>query len=315
MNHNSDESYYELIIYNDNKTPFNFVAQLIHHLTGLPYYHCEELVRKIDQLGKQAFGPYPQSIAKAVLAEAEKIIKGSGYNLAVELIDQKNPEQSDIIECSFCGKPNTAVEKILSGNSASICDECVISSASALQELIPSTKLRYTYQMLDWHFGDISPDHLVKTSRDYPGRVRADLQIALDELFTTKAIRAIGITQKFSHQKIDLATLWERDRNAHGLAPISFEELDIGESTPVKCQINGLWLLKEGEDRYAVILSRENDFAGSYTTSLEISGLKGERITEITRSIFDKIENKYLIESSGGFLSRNYLKILNSNAG
>ena len=65
-------------------------------------------------------------------------------------------------------------------------------------------------------------DNFVKTNRNYPGRVRADLQTAVEELFTSKAIRAIGIHQQYGYEQINLMTLWTNGRNAHSIAPLSF---------------------------------------------------------------------------------------------
>jgi hypothetical protein len=289
-NNGSEIAYYEFVIYNDNKTPFHFVSGLVRHITGLPLYECEELARRIDNIGKHSFGPYPHSIGTAILSEANKVISDAGYTLKVEILNIKNPEDSDVASCSFCGKSSTEVEKMFTGLAGSICDECVSLNAGKLHEHISSARLRYTYQLLDWHFGEISPDRFVKTNRNYPGRVRADLQIAIDELFTSKAIRSIGIKQQYGHEKIDLTTLWTKGRYAQALAPISYEELDIGESIPAKCQLNGLWLLQESEDRYAVVLSRESDYRGGYTIYLEISGPQNDRTAEISRKIFDGIE-------------------------
>ena len=153
-----------------------------------------------------------------------------------------------------------------------------------------SARLHFCYQLLDWHFGDLPIDNFVKTSRSYPGRVRADLQLAVDELFNQKAIRAIGIKQQYAHEKVDLTALWTSGRQAVGLAPISYEELEIGELEPIKCQINGLWLLQENNERYAVILSRLTDYSDGFTIMVEVSGPQGEATADISRSIFARIE-------------------------
>ena len=34
-------------------------------------------------------------------------------------------DNSDVIKCSFCGKPRSHVKRLISGNGAFICDECV----------------------------------------------------------------------------------------------------------------------------------------------------------------------------------------------
>lgn len=203
-------------------------------MTGTPLYESEEIVRRISRAGKHAFGPYPENIANSIGTKAKQAITNARHPLIVELLNISNPEKSEVLSCSFCGKVSTAVEKMLAGKEGSICNECVVASAGVLQDLISSANLNYTYQLLDWHFGKRSPDQFVKTNRNYPGRVRADLQLAIDELFISKAIRSIGIKQQYGYEKIDLTTLWTSGRNAHGLAPISFEELDVGESEPVQ---------------------------------------------------------------------------------
>lgn len=288
----SEPQFCDVLIYSDNKTPFQFVSGLIKHVTGTNFYDAEEYARRIHRVGQHAFGPYPESIAAAMVEEANRLIREAGHPLKIEAINPSKPDQSEIVICAFCGKSNTAVAKMFTGAKASICSECVVRGAGALQELLPSARVTYTYQLLDWHFGDISPDRFVKTCRNYPGRVRADLQLAVDELFSPKAIRAIGIKQQYGHEKIDLSTLWAKENSSHTIAPISFEELDIGEVIPVKCQINGFWLLLEGSDRYAAILSREMDYGGGYSILLEVSGPQGEKTSEITRHIFDRIEKK-----------------------
>ncbi len=287
---NDNTEYLHVIIYNDEKTPFGFVANLIQHITGLALYDCKEIARRINHIGKHEFGPYPKNIATAIVDEAQNLISQEECNLKIESLNIYQNEVSDVISCTFCGRQNTEVEKMFSGKKGLICDQCIVSCAGQLQEELPTVRLKYTYKLLDWHFGDVPPDSFVKTNRSYPGRVRADLQLAVDKLFSSQAIRVIGIKQKHGHEKIDLTALWTQERNPHVIAPLSFEELDIGDSEPIKCQLNGLWLMQKEDARYAIILSRESDYANGYTIFLEISGPNGEQTANITREIFDKIE-------------------------
>ena len=282
---------FELVIYNDRVTPFNFVASLLSRMTVKPLYECEEMARLIDKAGKHALGPFPAKVAQAMLIDAQSIIEKSQHPLKIEQVSVVNPSDSSVVCCSFCQKASTDVEKMIGGRNGAICDECIVSSSRMLKNNISTAKFHFTHQLLDWHFGSVSPDEIVKTSRSYPGRVRADLQLAIDELFTSKAIRRIGIKQKYRHDSIDLMSLWEKGRNPHGLAPISYEEIDVGELEPVRCQQNGLWLLRE-EDPYAVVLSREADYSGGFSIQLEVCGMQGEEIVEITRRVFDQIEAK-----------------------
>jgi hypothetical protein len=157
-------------------------------------------------------------------------------------------------------------------------------------DMLPSVRLTYTHQLLDWHFGDRAIDQFVKTVRTYPGRVRADLQVAVEALFDATAIRSVGYKQQYGHEKSDLSTLWRKGHYETSVAPISYEELDIGEDEPRQCQINGLWLLTEEEHRYSVIMSREQDYQGGYSIYLELAGPQGEAIANISRRVFDGIE-------------------------
>ncbi len=288
---NDDNQYFEVIVYNDHVTPSSFVSKFVSRVFGVTVYESDEIVRRISSAGKYSFGPYPEGVARAIVDEASRRIAEAKHPLLVEAVDLAKPESTEVVTCSFCGKASTAVEKIFESARATICDECIVRCAGALKELIPTAGFRYTYQLLDAHFGKLQPDTIVKISRSYPGRVRADLQLAIEKFFTSKAIRSTGVKQQYGHEKIDLATLWTSGRNAHGIAPVSYEELDVGEKIPVQCQLNGLWLLQDGENPYAAILSRETDYAGGYTIFVEISGPQGEGTAEITRQVFDGIES------------------------
>jgi len=283
---------FELVVYNDPVTPFNFVASLLSRLTGKPLYECEEMTRLIDKVGKHSLGPFPDKVAQAMLIDAQSVIDKSKHPLKVEQVSVVNPSNSSVVCCSFCQKASTDVEKMIGGRNGAICDQCIVSSGQILKSSVSTAKFRFAHQLLDWHFGNVSPDEIVKTNRSYPGRVRADLQLAIHELFTSKAIRRIGIRQQYRHDSVDLMALWTKGKNPHGLAPISYEEIDIGEPEPVRCQQNGLWLLEADDEPYAVVLARESDYAGGFSIHLEVCGMQGEAIVEITRKVFDQIEAK-----------------------
>ncbi len=284
------QSCFEIIIYNDPKTPSSFVSELLRQVFAISKYQAENLALRINKAGQYAFEPYPEAVANALYTELQSRIEQAGHPLLIENLDFAHTNDSVVLLCSFCGKTHNAVQKLFTSKQANICDECVVLSAGQLQELLPTARISFTYQLLDWHFGDVPFDQFVKTRRTYPGRVRADLQTAIEQLFTEKAIRTVGIRQGYSHEKIDLTVLWASGRGAQGIAPISFEEVDVGESEPKKCQINGLWLLEQEDARYAVVLSREADYQGGFKIIIEISGPQGQATAAICRQIFDAIE-------------------------
>ena len=163
--HERGAARYEVVFYNDKSTPFPFVARLVSRLIGIPLYAAEDVTRRLERAGQHAFGPYVESIASAILSEARNAVRSAGHKMVVAKVDIAHPDTTGVVVCSFCGKTSSAVEKMFSGQHAKICDECVVRSAGHLHELLTTARLQYTYQLLDWHFGDVSPDAFVKISR------------------------------------------------------------------------------------------------------------------------------------------------------
>ena len=55
-------------------------------------------------------------------------------------------EEAVIASCSFCGKPNTEVERIVAGPGVYICNECVALS----QQVMDATTTRSVPQLAPW---------------------------------------------------------------------------------------------------------------------------------------------------------------------
>ena len=102
---------------------------------------------------------------------------------------------------------------------------------------------------------------MAATSRQFPGHMRADMQAAIDRLFSDRPIRFFGI-----HERQPLRDTDDRRTDAHmggyayAIAPAQYHDVDVGESEPVKCLNNGLWLCLADELRYAVLLSSHREY-------------------------------------------------------
>jgi hypothetical protein len=132
-----------------------------------------------------------------------------------------------------------------------------------------------------WHFAGIPRDQLTATSRQFPGHMRADVQVAVDKLFSASSIRFFGIHEQHRYETLTLAGLTRDDRNAPAIAPAQYHEVDIGESAPVKCLHNGLWLCQTDSLRYAVVLSSHREYGYEAGTRIEIAvpaGVDGRRV-------------------------------------
>jgi hypothetical protein len=84
--------------------------------------------------------------------------------------------------------------------------------------------------------------------------MRADIQLAVDTMFATPD-GFFGLRQEY-RDELEIAALIGSGRFPPTLVPPQYHAIDIGEDAPIKCLRNGLWLCREGELRYAVLLSR-----------------------------------------------------------
>ena len=55
----------------------------------------------------------------------EKVIK-LGSKKAKKVHEESESNQSEVVYCSFCGRPNTQVLKMVKGPNVNICSDCVM---------------------------------------------------------------------------------------------------------------------------------------------------------------------------------------------
>ncbi|HLZ04447.1 MAG TPA: ATP-dependent Clp protease adaptor ClpS [Bradyrhizobium sp.] len=139
----------------------------------------------------------------------------------------------------------------------------------------------HAYEALDWHFAGTPASALVTVLRQFPLHMQADVQVALDKLFSSP-LGFFGLHEEY-RDDLEFAQLLRDGRRAQALAPPQYLEVDIGESAPVKCLRNGLWLARHGELPYAVVLSRFREYRPDPALRIEIAvpaGPAGERFAE-----------------------------------
>jgi hypothetical protein len=79
-------------------------------------------------------------------------------------------------------------------------------------------------------------------------------------------------------------------RRALALAPAQFFEVDIGETAPVKCLHNGLWLCQAGEFCYAVMLCFHREYDREAGLRVEIAVPQGAESETFVRRVFTELE-------------------------
>jgi hypothetical protein len=199
--------------------------------------------------------------------------------------------------CQFCHRTASNVGHMIAGDSGFICSDCVQACVKLLQpqteEPAPAERAdRYLFQRLARHFAPERPHDMMATSRTYPLRQQADLQRALDDLFGERAVpeNFVGIRQEYKHEVVDFSKLLESTRGGLEVAPAQFEDVDIGGGETVRCLKNGLWLRREGEAPYAVVLSQHDNYGHGSDVIVEIATPPGAAGAALSTRVFDALE-------------------------
>jgi len=230
-----------LIFHNDDETPVEFVISMLRTVFGKSERDARLATVEVQEQGQCGCGPYPASVGKALFEEAELRIREAGHPLRVTCESAANDDVEE-------------------------------------DEDIPFT---HAYETLAWHFTGTAPSALVTMVRQFPLHMVADVQVALDKLFSPP-VGFFGLHEEY-HNELEFAQLMRTDRRAVALAPPQYLDVDVGETTPVKCLRNGLWLCVHGGLRYAVVLSRFREYSRRPLLRIEIAvpaGSVGEIFAE-----------------------------------
>lgn len=151
--------------------------------------------------------------------------------------------------------------------------------------------------LLQKHFHPLAISDTTISGRQFPYRVRADLQRAIDRLFTeeTKVLHFCGVRREFSPEGLTLSgCLVDSEHYATVSIPAEYEEIDVGESEPVRALKNGLWLLQQGNTRFAVLLAPTGHFDETPGMQFQIAVPNTADGTRITQEFFQHLEESIL---------------------
>ncbi len=284
------ESQRHLVIYNDDETPYGFVTQLLVDVLARSEEDANAIAREISSNGSKAIGPLPGNVAEAAKAEADRRSAEKGHPLKVEVKSAHGQDADKSFVCSFCGKSKDSVKYLFAGQTGNICDECLLRAAPTLSVELENQAFTFIHELLRWHFGGVGADQIVTTSRSYPARVRADLQSALESELDAASIKTVGLYVPYSHEKVDFPALLETGRNAKKIAPLQFEEIDIGEGEPKRCLANAVWLIERDGARMAVLLSNHENRFGGLAKVVEVASLGGDVAQAVSQQLFAELD-------------------------
>ncbi|WP_395683918.1 ATP-dependent Clp protease adaptor ClpS [Dokdonella sp.] len=273
---------------NDDTTPYDFVVQILQSVFGKDVEQARSLTNAIHNNGVARLGPFAPSIAQSMVDVAAERARVAEVPFTVRLAGAATT--SGTIACSFCARAQADCKWMYRGSAgAFVCDACIINSAKAMHLQTPSSVMRNVYEVLDWHFGGIPEAEIVAVERTFPGRMRADLQRALDEVLAQGEVRLVGIHGGTSYEAITFAALFGERRHPKAIGPLQYEEVDIGEDMPMRCLANGLWLLRESNTPVVVLLSRPPRHEGSHL-SVTVAAPAGAIGQQFADSLFRSLE-------------------------
>ena len=114
------------------------------------------------------------------------------------------------------------------------------------------------------HFGTLAPHELVSSTRVLPATARLDLQTALAETLSGRLEprKHLGVHRQYAHETLTFSELLVDADHAPMVAPLQYDEIDIGETMPVRCLKNAVWLGNHHGLPFALLLTRTKRYGG-----------------------------------------------------
>src|SRR6266566_296841 len=143
---------------------------------------------------------------------------------------------------------------------------------------------------MESHFGK-QLHELVTSSRTFPLSARVDVQLALEKLFTgCPNAKLMGLHTQHAFETLTVSHLMGNQHFPVVIGPLQHEEIDIGETLPARCLRQALWLAKESETPYALLLSPASYYGRPAGTHVEVAVLPGEGGLHLARRLLDEVE-------------------------
>src|SRR5215813_2236479 len=140
------------------------------------------------------------------------------------------------------------------------------------------------------HFAKYRLHDLVCASRTFPTTARVDLQRALETLLPERAeTQQFGVHRQYDHSTLTFSNLIGNLHDPALIAPMQYEEIDIGEALPARCLRQALWLSRASTP-FALLLSPAVHYGRESGAHLEIAVPTGEVGVDISRRLLKEIE-------------------------
>ena len=141
------------------------------------------------------------------------------------------------------------------------------------------------------HF-NAGAEEIATAGRQFPITARVDVQSALEELLQKRpGTKLLGIVSPNGHEAPQLAPLLAKGPFVMTDAgPVQHDEIDIGEPVPARCLKNGLWLSRENNLPFAILMAPGGRFGLNTGVQVEIAVPAGERGAQVSQNLFRELE-------------------------
>jgi hypothetical protein len=147
------------------------------------------------------------------------------------------------------------------------------------------------YTRLVAHFDPAKLDQLSVAKRQFSMGVRVDLQQALDEFLASfETVDKIGVKGEHDFFGIEFANLANPRTYSVIAAPLQYEEIDIGDQRPVRCLGDTLWLLRQGEQRVAVLTATQRGPCAAPTLQVFVAVTADDGASNVAPNLFEQLE-------------------------
>ena len=202
--------YVQLVLHDDENTPQDFVIGLLRSVFSQSPTDAFEVMVTIEKQGKAVCGTYPRAVAEALLQAAQERIRASGHQLVMTA--QAGDDMDTIV--ASCAAIFPKIHSVWSARRRWSATTVSWQRQRNLGAITETKRFDFACTAIEWHFAGIPLDRLVATSRQFPGHMRADVQAAVDKLFSDRPIRFFGIQerQRYKHSPSPCSRVLDRPR-------------------------------------------------------------------------------------------------------
>lgn len=283
----------EVILTYDRTAPFKKVVKLIETVFSQSQANSDRIARLMYENGYASVGRFPKEVSTALIQAVHDYIKQKNFKVSACTWKELQSSNDEPNLCSFCNKLADEGKSFKGSAGSFICANCLLKNTKKLASTVHGQQFYYAHELLSWHFYNIPSEKIITSARTFPMRMQADLQMAMNRLFNPDAIKFVGIHGGSSmHDPLTMSSLFDNSNSysTKKIAPLQYEDMDIGEAAPIKCLKNGVWLKKQVDFPYAVLCSPFKDYSGNAGINIETAVAPGEEGQKITQTLFKELE-------------------------